>query len=55
MRYFGLGPWTALDGGLVLLGAAATVFGARGYNLTRRYERAYRDRLHALLTPETDD
>lgn len=45
MRYFGLGIWTILDGGLVAGGIAAAVFGIIGYMATAKYETRYSKRL----------
>jgi uncharacterized membrane protein YidH (DUF202 family) len=54
IRYFGLGPWTLLDGGLVVFGAVATVVGLRGFMVTRRLERKFTERLAPFLDMTAD-
>jgi uncharacterized membrane protein YidH (DUF202 family) len=54
IRYFGLGPWTLLDGGLVVFGAVATVFGLRGFMVTRRLEKRFTERLNSFLNMTAD-
>jgi uncharacterized membrane protein YidH (DUF202 family) len=50
MRYFGLGMWTIVDGSLVVLGAASSIFGIRNYMVTRNYERIFQDKLSRLIS-----
>ena len=50
MRFFGLGPWTFLDGTLVVLGIAATLFGLKGFVMTTRYARKFSDSLPQLVS-----
>ena len=49
MRYFGFGVWTLLDGGLIIAGAAAVIYGMKGYAATYRYQKTFSKDL--LLKP----
>jgi uncharacterized membrane protein YidH (DUF202 family) len=41
MRYFGLGPWTVLDGGLLLAGMVMTLYGLRGFTMINKHEKRF--------------
>ena len=41
MRYFGLGPWTVLDGGLLLVGTVMTLRGLRGFTMISKHEKRF--------------
>lgn len=49
MRYFGFGVWTLLDGGLIIAGAAAVIYGMKGYAATYKYQKTFSKEL--LLKP----
>jgi hypothetical protein len=54
LRGFGLGPWTVFDIGIIVVGTVMTVFGARGYFVTRKIERIFTGRLKDFLTATAD-
>lgn len=41
MRYFGFGPWTVLDGGLLLAGTGMTLYALRGFAIIRKHEKRF--------------
>jgi len=50
IRYFGLGLWTILDGTFVVLGVAATLFGVKGYLVTRNHERMFSGKISSIIS-----
>jgi len=55
IRYFGFGPWTLLDGTLVVLGALSSIYGTKRFITTIKYERRFSKRLHRFLTMELEE
>ncbi len=50
IRFFGLGLWTFLDGGLVVIGIAVTVFAVRSYIVTRTKESKLNRAISDIIT-----
>jgi len=52
MRYFGFGPWTVLDVGIAVLGAALTLYGSRCFITTLKYQRIYERKMKDCFVSE---
>jgi uncharacterized membrane protein YidH (DUF202 family) len=52
MRYFGFGPWTTLDIGIVVIGAASAIYGGSRFITTVKSQRFYERKMKDLLVPE---
>jgi len=50
MRYFGVGPWTILDGSLIIMGISSALFGIKGFIITRKYEKMLAGKLEGFMT-----
>jgi len=54
MRYFGFGPWTMLDAGIVAIGAVSAVYGSCRIITTVKLQRILERRMKGFLAPEPE-
>ena len=54
MRYFGFGPWTILDAGIVVIGAASAIYGSSRFITTVKFQRIFERKMKDFLVPESE-
>ncbi|MBM9519653.1 DUF202 domain-containing protein [Desulforhopalus vacuolatus] len=54
MRYFGFGPWTTLDAGIVVIGAVSGLYGSTRFITTMKFQRIYDRKMKAFLASELE-